>query len=632
MKTQVKNGAVKAAAESETIGGFHFLPRKSIAPDPSQPRKTFNPVTLQELADSIAELGIQQNLVVRFVPQEFTLHEPDLTSDKDWFVLDRKGALVCRDTEKECREFIAENAEGDGLNPRYVIVAGERRWRAAELAGLEQVPCMVKEDLDPKNIVKVQFAENDGREDLSALDEAESFHDLVYVRKLFTAEELAKELGKSRSHVFGRLKLAQLPWVVKEQVAGGKLNSALGELVAKVPGEKNQIKAMKEILEGGEVEYPNRDNGDYDTKVQNPMSVRTATRHLRAKYMLNLEDAPFDVKDKTLVPEAGACKDCPKRSGNCVALFPELERSPNVCTDPECFETKRKAHVRKATDALAVRGIKTLEGKEAKAFFGYGDSFDPYLKKSVDLESKIPGDNKKRTYKEVLGKEVPAKTAVVSPKGEVIEFFQRELIEAALEQKGFKFKREDKNQSAVEQAKAERIQEARVKLGKDLSKKVMTFVEGASGEKETLAFLRWLAAGMVDMRFYSLNQIENPLLKRFTNRDDIEAQAAKLKLGEAKSVLAAVVIGESLVDYNGEWDGSFSSGCKLAGIDLVSLEKVTVKWAEQDAAIDGKAELPGAKFEKEIAENTGKPKMENKNPGLKKALGKVKSAKKGKKK
>lgn len=609
-KEKIDKGGKRA--ESETIAGFHLLPRTAIVPDPKQPRKTFDDASLKELADSIADIGIVQNLMVRFEPQEFTLHEPDLVSPNQWTVLDRKGNLVCQDTEKECKQFIKENAtDGDGLSPKYVLVAGERRLRAAALAKLDVVPCMVREGMEARDIVKAQFAENDGREALSPMDEAESFHDLVYVQKLFTADELAKELGKSRQLVFGRLKLAKLPKGIKEAVRAGALNAALAELVARVPGEKNQFKAMKEIQEGGELEYPGREEGDWDVKVQHPMSVRQATRYLREKYTLKLEEAVFDVEDQELLSGVGACKECPKRSGNCLTLFPELAKSPNVCTDPECYGKKKAAHIQRARDEAAAKGLTVLTDKQAKGFFQYGD-FDPYHRKAIkSLNDEIPGDKKKRTFKEVLGDDAPALVAVISQGGKMHKFYQKELIEAALTQKGFKFEKSTRQESPEETARKEKVEAARTKLGGELIEKIIQFAgENGSDDKGTLALLRFIAGSLATQDWYAAKTISTKLgIRGMDDREKIQEAASKLKAPVLRQFIAASLVRDRATDYNGGWSGTFEAACDYAGIDLKKEEALVVKWAETDAAIDAKhdgKELPGAKFEKEIAVNKAK--------------------------
>lgn len=619
-KEKIDKGGAGVAAEM--ITGFHVLPRTAIVPDANQPRKTFAADSLKELAESIAYNGILQNLVVRFVPQEFTLHEPDLVSPNKWTVLDRKGDLVCQDTEKECRQFIKENADGDGLQPKYVLVDGERRWRAAAVAKLDRVPCMVRMEMAPRDIVKAQFAANEGREDLSPMDEAESFHNLVYAQKLFTPEELAKELGKSRSHVFGRLKLGWLPKGIKEAVRNGALNSALAELVARVPGEKNQFKAMKEIQEGGELEYPGREDGDWKTTVQHAMSVRQATRYLREKYTLKLQDAVFDVEDRELLAGVGACKECPKRSGNCLTLFPELAKSPNVCTDPDCFGKKKAAHIQRARDEAVAKGLTVLTEREAKGLFKYGD-FDPYQEKTVkSLSDEIPGDKKKRTFKEVLGEDAPPQVAVVAPSGKVHKFYQKELIEAALTQKGFKFEKSTRQESPEETARKEKVEAARNKLGGELIEKIIEFAGGdGSDDKGTLALLRFIAGSLATQDWYAKTISTKLGIRGMDDREKILEAVSKLKAPVLRQFIAASLVRDRATDYNGGWSSTFEAGCDYAGIDLKKEEGLVVKWAEADAAIDAKheKELPGAKFEKEIAVN-----MEKKNPALKKALGKVK--------
>ena len=147
----------------------------SIAPSLTQPRRRFDPAALVELAESIRERGVLQPILVR-----------PLAGD------------------------------------RYEIVAGERRWRAAQAAGLHEMPVVVRE-LDDQATFEIALIENIQRADLNAIEEAEGYRRLVddYGHSL---EGLAKSLGKSRSHISNLLRLLDLPEHVREMVIVGRLS------------------------------------------------------------------------------------------------------------------------------------------------------------------------------------------------------------------------------------------------------------------------------------------------------------------------------------------------------------------------------------------------------------------------
>jgi ParB/RepB/Spo0J family partition protein len=249
--------------------------RRDLRPDPHQPRKEFDKDKLQELADSFKTNGIQQDLTVRPDP-------------------DGKG--------------------------KFLIVDGERRWRAAALAGVDRLPIAVRE-LTDEEARRYQLIAGTQRENLSALDEANALNGQLTQRRLkdpkFSLELLADELGIKRSTAYNRLALVKLAAPVKAAFLSGKIDASKAQIIGSVaPGL--QEKLLKEV------------RGGYET-----MSVRRLQELVKEDYQRSLKAAPFDLADAKLYPSAGACLTCPKRSGNL-----KLAGDPNVCTDPPCFEKK----------------------------------------------------------------------------------------------------------------------------------------------------------------------------------------------------------------------------------------------------------------------------------------------------
>ena len=158
--------------------GEQSVPIEDVAPNPNQPRRRFEKSALDDLAASIAEKGIIQPIIVR--------------------PLDRAGA-------------------------KYEIVAGERRWRAAQLAKLHNVPVVVRGFSD-EEAMEVAIIENIQRDDLNAIEEAEGYQSLMKQHGR-TQEELASALGKSRSHIANMLRLLQLPSEVQDFLIEGKLSA-----------------------------------------------------------------------------------------------------------------------------------------------------------------------------------------------------------------------------------------------------------------------------------------------------------------------------------------------------------------------------------------------------------------------
>ena len=169
-------------------GGASRLPVSDLSPGPFQPRETFEDGAMAALIDSVRERGVIQPLIVRADPE----------------------------------------AKG-----RYQIVAGERRWRAAQAAGLHEVPVLIQE-LSDAAALEVALIENIQRQDLTPVEEAEGYRRLTQEFDR-TQDELSRALGKSRSHIANALRLLHLPDTVKLLLNGGGLSAGHGRALLNAP-------------------------------------------------------------------------------------------------------------------------------------------------------------------------------------------------------------------------------------------------------------------------------------------------------------------------------------------------------------------------------------------------------------
>ena len=174
-------------------GSGSDVPIGEIEPNPLQPRRQFTEGALKELVASIRTHGLLQPVV------------------------------VCR-------------APGGG----YHLIAGERRWRAAKLAGLERIPIVLREELGDADRLTLALIENLQREDLTPIEEARAYHHLRTETAL-SQEEIAKRVGKDRSTVANALRLLQLPLEVQETVDAGALSAGHARALAGVDGRDRQI-------------------------------------------------------------------------------------------------------------------------------------------------------------------------------------------------------------------------------------------------------------------------------------------------------------------------------------------------------------------------------------------------------
>jgi hypothetical protein len=179
------------------------------------------------------------------------------------------------------------------------------------------------------------------------------------------------------------------------------------------------------------------------------MSARRAAEHIRQNYMLDLDEATFKTADAELVKKAGSCDACPKRSGNDLLLAADVG-SPNVCTDPPCFQDKKNANFLRLKELAEQSGKEVVTGKAA-ADMTYNGDYSLRAHNLARLDAVCHDDKDHRTYAEILGKAAPAVTLVEDPKKKVfIEAVDTRQLEIALKKAGIgkptsKTDRADKN-------------------------------------------------------------------------------------------------------------------------------------------------------------------------------------------
>ncbi len=212
------------------------------------------------------------------------------------------------------------------MNGAHELVFGERRLRAAKSLGLETIPALVREMTDVEAI-EARIIENLQRADVHPLEEGDSYR-LLCEEHGYAVDDVAAKVGKSKAYVYSRMKLCALEESSRKAFLEDKLSASVALLVARMPTAKLQKKATAKLLRG------NREG--------EPFSYRDAARMLQDEFMLRLADAPFSKTDAELVPSAGACSACPKRTGSQPELFPDV-KSADVCTDPTCYRGKRDA-------------------------------------------------------------------------------------------------------------------------------------------------------------------------------------------------------------------------------------------------------------------------------------------------
>ena len=188
--------------KTENADGVTIIKLRDIEPNKNQPRKTFDAEKLEALAESLKNHGIVQPILVK--------------------------------------------KEKSGM---YTIIAGERRWRAAKLAGLKEVPCLVRE-FDEKDLMEIALIENLQREDLNPIEEAEGYKRLMDTFNM-RQEDVAQRVGKSRSAIANSLRLNNLCAKVKDMVVAGEISQGHARALLSLEDEKSQVLLAEKIIKEG---------------------------------------------------------------------------------------------------------------------------------------------------------------------------------------------------------------------------------------------------------------------------------------------------------------------------------------------------------------------------------------------
>src|ERR1035437_7760259 len=286
--------ATKGELHMITASEYRDPPLESLAESATTPRRRFDETALNELAESIRTQGILAPLVVRPVGQHFE------------------------------------------------IVAGARRFRAAQIVGLETAPVRIVE-LSDAQALETSIVENLQRRDVHPLDEAQGFAALMRLEEpQYSIEQVSAKCGKTPAYVAARLRLTELAAEVVEAFAKDEIGVGHALLLAKLQPEQ-QLEALNACYQE---QYG---NGSKAKRVLLP--VRHLQQWIEHNIFLELASAQFSKEDAQLVPEAGACLDCPKRTGHNTLLFEGMAAQYDSCSDPKCYAAKLDAHVRQTIAA-----------------------------------------------------------------------------------------------------------------------------------------------------------------------------------------------------------------------------------------------------------------------------------------
>lgn len=351
------------------------IPLGEISPDPTQPRRRMEPPVLDQLAASIRAQGILQAITVRPAPE--------------------------------------------GCATPYQLVSGERRWRAAGLAGLATITAVVRE-LDDREVLEVQIAENAQRADVHPLDEADAYRRLHEEHRV-DVEEIAARAGHPVGRIRQRLSLATLVTQGREALLADRISLGIAQKIARLP-VGDQVEAVAYFT------TPR-------TGVAGAWTVEDAGAWIRGRYYLPLGRAPFDATDARLVPGAGPCPACPHNSAAQRDLFEDLSHEAH-CTKPACHAEKVAATWARETRERAEKGdVIVASVDESNGALAHGLSSKGYVR----CDEKPSEHGGRRSWRELLKKAAPPVVLVRHPVyGNAVEMYRPADLKKAVAAVGLK--------------------------------------------------------------------------------------------------------------------------------------------------------------------------------------------------
>jgi ParB family chromosome partitioning protein len=275
---------------TQTVTEYRNVPLAILTESTTNPRRIFEDAALKELAESIRVQGVLSPLLVR--PR---------------------------------------------TDQSFEIVAGARRYRAAQIADAATVPVRIV-SLTDAEALEAQLIENLQRRDVHPLEEAQGFRNLLQLEEpKYSIEQIAAKVGKTPAYVAQRVRLTELSEAVIAAFFAEEIGVGHALLLAKLqPAQQEQALAncFREEWSGA---------GGKQKRILLPL--RHLQHWIEHNVLMLLKLAPFSKKDAQLVPAAGSCVDCPKRTGHNRLLFADVSGNGEACTDPTCYAAKLEAHV-----------------------------------------------------------------------------------------------------------------------------------------------------------------------------------------------------------------------------------------------------------------------------------------------
>lgn len=469
------------------------------------------------------------------------------------------------------------------IDGQLELLVGNRRLRAAKIAGLDELVVDVREVADDLEALAIMVIENGQREDAHPLDEAE-LYEQMHARGM-AVQDIAAQVGRAKSYVYGRLQLTKLEPAAKKSFAEGQWTLGAALLVARLP-EAQQVAATKAIY----------------SRPGDPTTAVEAAGVIRRSVALRLAGAPFRL-DVVGLGGKPACSTCPSNSAAQRALFGDdiLPGDEAYCLDPKCFTAKREADWQARVEAAKGSGQKVLTAEEAKKVF-VSNAGAESTKGYVRLDQAAKEDPKKRTYGTLLGSKVTTVLAQDPRTGATVE-----LVPVATANKVLR----ETHHLAPAKLPATRpaVEDAEAALGEAVNRRVAAaLVDSVENAKSDAPIWRELAVRMIDqasedifVRRGWVNEDGNSL-----STEEALERIQTMQTRELRGLVWEIALEPDI--YLGGWRAKNDSAiaaraalCKAHGVDAAAIEVAT----KNDLAPKKEPEKKPAKASKKPAAKKG---------------------------
>jgi ParB/RepB/Spo0J family partition protein len=545
-----------------------IVPRMSIHPWPMQPRKNFDLDYLNQLAASIEKYGILNDLL--------------------------------------CRPRAGHDGELE-------IIGGECRWRAAEMAGKDEVPVKVH-DLTDGDALELALVDNMKRKDLSELEECDAFHNAMAqtdergIPRYASHRELAAKIDVSPGYVEQRLWLRKLTKEGREALAAGRISFKTARVVCGKPA--TLVESILDVIL-----HPKKHGvwfGGFGYATE-PLNAEQTEEVIRSRFVRNLREAPFQLNDAKLLPikmsetnertEGGACADCPWNSAT-AENGAKKRASERFCLNPACFTRKVEIHTAAAVVKAKEGGCRILSEKEADRIMydsgklKHDSPFVPLNERPgyEDRNQKIEEKKTPTWEKIVTGEAAPPVVVAIDKNGNVHKLVERKLAVAAAQKNGTAHflnlssggaRSAQKDDYDRRQAAERAEQKIKATVALDAVGEVIAKI---AAEDLPDGFWAWLLnmgkwhGGSDGVTFVAKR-------RNLTGSDAhkaIDAEARRMKsVGEKRALAVELLIGR-LVKFGGSNDAHFKELAGLYKVDVAAIDKRIREAAKEKKAVKAK--------------------------------------------